>query len=253
MNKLHSGWTYAKLGEVANYINGKAFRPSDWKQKGYPIIRIQNLNDPNAKFNYADSTHESKYIVNRGDLLVSWSASLGVYIWNYSTAWLNQHIFKVDFNEKIVTRDFLFYAIKQTIRDLHEKTHGTGMVHVTKNDFEKHEIPLPPLREQHRIAAKLEKLLTKVDQCRTRLEKIPGLLKQFRQKILTSAFAGELTKDYRETKTQDQTIESILDDLKKARLKNSATKNKKNLWKSSLPMMKREITRFSLNHGVLWL
>ena len=70
-------------------------------------------------------------------------------------------------------------------------------------------------------------MLAKVDQCQGRLEKIPGILKQFRQKILTSAFTGELTRDYRETKTQDQTIESILDDLKKARLKNSATKKQK--------------------------
>ncbi|MFP4534025.1 MAG: restriction endonuclease subunit S, partial [Desulfobacterales bacterium] len=197
MSYLPLGWTYAKLGELAIYVNGKAFKPKDWKKKGLPIIRIQNLNNPTAIFNYADPNHESKYLVKNGDLLVSWSASLGVYIWNRGDAWLNQHIFRVDFAKRVIIKEFLFYALKQTISDLYKKTHGTGMVHVTKGDFENHQILLPPLKEQHRIVAKLEKLLAKVDQAQARLEKIPGILKHFRKAVLDAACCGKLTADWR--------------------------------------------------------
>jgi type I restriction enzyme, S subunit len=60
-----------------------------------------------------------------------------------------------------------------------------------------HEIPLPPFREQQRIAAQLEMLLGKVTTCRQRSEKLPPLLKRFRQSVLAAACSGRLTADWR--------------------------------------------------------
>ena len=51
---LPEEWKWVKLGDVAKYINGRAFKPEEWKQAGIPIIRIQNLNNPNAPYNYYD-------------------------------------------------------------------------------------------------------------------------------------------------------------------------------------------------------
>ena len=55
-------WERKKLGEVARYINGRAFKPEEWKQAGIPIIRIQNLNDHNATFNFYDGEVEEQYL-----------------------------------------------------------------------------------------------------------------------------------------------------------------------------------------------
>ena len=96
---MKKDWTYKKLGEVATYVNGYAFKPETWSEKGLPIIRIQNLNNVNAAFNYYEGELPEKYIVNKGDLLISWSASLGAYYWEGDVAYLNQHIFKV-YNSK---------------------------------------------------------------------------------------------------------------------------------------------------------
>src|SRR5208282_204889 len=60
------------------------------------------------------------------------------------------------------------------------------------------EVLIAPLNEQHRIVAKLEKLLDKVDSCQKRLSKIPILLKRFRQAVLAAACSGRLTADWRE-------------------------------------------------------
>ena len=197
MSNLAEGWNWVPLGELGNYINGRAFKPLEWKASGLPIIRIQNLNDQTVSFNYSDQEHEAKYKVKNGDLLIAWSASLGVSIWDRGDAWLNQHIFRVEPYENIVLKEFLLYAVRQARGELYEKAHGSGMVHVTKPVFESHQVPLPSLAEQRRIVAKLETLLGKVDACQQRLAKIPVILKRFRQAVLAAACSGELMATYR--------------------------------------------------------
>ncbi|MBW4715484.1 restriction endonuclease subunit S, partial [Prevotella denticola] len=59
--QLPKGWTRIKLGSVARYINGRAFKPEEWMTEGLPIIRIQNLNDDTAYYNRSTSEFEEKY------------------------------------------------------------------------------------------------------------------------------------------------------------------------------------------------
>jgi type I restriction enzyme S subunit len=131
--------------------------------------------------------------------LVAWSASLGAYIWKRGDAWLNQHIFRVEPYD-ITDNQFLYYAITQSINELYQKAHGMGMVHVTKGTFEAHEVPLPPLNEQKRIAEKLDTLLANVDAIKKRLDNAPTILKRFRQSVLAAATSGKLTEEWREAK-----------------------------------------------------
>lgn len=196
MNELPKGWTYTELGNLAEFTNGKAFKKEEWLETGKPIIRIQNLNNPSAVFNYADDSHESKYLVRHGDLLVSWSASLGVYFWHGKEAWLNQHIFRVH-SLRGCNKAFLKYAIETSIDAFYAKSHGMGMVHITKGKFQNHLVPLPPLAEQTRIAQKLDELLAQVDTLKARIDGIPELLKRFRQSVLAAAVSGRLTEEWR--------------------------------------------------------
>lgn len=194
---LPKGWILATLGDLALYINGRGFKKSEWKTEGIPIIRIQNLNKENADFNYADDDFEEKYRVKNGDLLVAWSASLGAYIWNRGDAWLNQHIFRVD-PYKVVDNNFLYYTILESISELYQKSHGMGMVHVTKGVFESHEVLLPPLNEQKRIAKKVDELLATVESTKSRLNNTQIIMKRFRKSILIAASTGNLTSEWRE-------------------------------------------------------
>lgn len=147
---LPKGWSILTVGQVAQYINGRAFKPNEWEQKGLPIIRIQNLNDKNAIFNYSTATFEDKYLVTKGDLLFAWAASLGTYIWQGGNAWLNQHIYKV-IPKPFITKEFLYYSFESLISDFYKESHGSGMVHITKGKFENTPILLPPQQEQERI------------------------------------------------------------------------------------------------------
>ncbi|MCA9945987.1 MAG: restriction endonuclease subunit S [Anaerolineales bacterium] len=142
---------YIPLNEVAKFINGRAFKPSEWEDKGLPIIRIQNLTRTSDAFNYFSGNFDERYRVKDGDILISWSASLGVYIWQGEDAILNQHIFRVETNGK-VDKTYFFYAAQSVLDEMKAEVHGATMQHITKDRFEALKIPLPPIEEQQRIA-----------------------------------------------------------------------------------------------------
>jgi type I restriction enzyme S subunit len=147
----------ATLGEVASFINGFAFKPSDWSTAGLPIIRIQNLTGSSDEINYYDGEYPDRVEINDGDVLISWSASLGVYVWQGGKALLNQHIFKVAFDKGEIDKMYFVYAVQEKIAEMVSKTHGSTMKHIVKGDFGKTRIPLPSLDDQRCIAAVLDK------------------------------------------------------------------------------------------------
>ena len=181
------------LGEVATYINGRAFKPTEWEEAGLPIIRIQNLTNSKTAFHYSSQIHEEKYRVKKGDLLFAWSASLGAHIWKKDDAWLNQHIFRVIPNED-VSKEYLYYYLSKVTAELYSKTHGSGMVHITKAPFMATPIPVPPLEEQRRIVARIEELFSELDAAVATLERTKEQLAVYRQAVLKEAFAFESTR-----------------------------------------------------------
>ena len=159
---LPKGWALIKVGDAAVYTNGRAFKPEEWMEEGLPIIRIQNLNDKTAAYNFSTQSFESKYLIKKGDLLFAWAASLGTYIWEGKNAWLNQHIFKV-LPYPFVRKEYLYYFFKAMISEFYSQSHGSGMVHITKKQFENIALMLPPYPEQKRIIDAIEELFDKLD------------------------------------------------------------------------------------------
>src|SRR5690606_30050698 len=137
--------------------NGYAFKPTDWSDHGLEIIRIQNLTKSGAKANYFSDNISDKYKVVKGDILISWSATLGVFEWKGADAWLNQHIFKVVFDKEEIDKSFFVYLIEHILDDLKSRVHGATMKHITKGNFDNTLVPLPPLPIQEKIAAILDK------------------------------------------------------------------------------------------------
>lgn len=160
-------WRELTFGDVATFINGRAFKPTDWGDKGLPIIRIQNLTGSTSVVNRYAGSLEDKYLVRAGDLLISWSASLGVFIWKGEDAALNQHIFKVEVNESLIDKSFFYFFVQTKIEEMKLRTHGSTMTHITKGDFERIRIPLPPLDVQRRIVD----ILVRAERLREQREK----------------------------------------------------------------------------------
>jgi len=202
MSELPLGWTATTIGTLCDLVNGKAFKPSDWSDTGLPIVRIQNLNRPDAKFNHYAGHVEARFLIEEGDLLFAWSGtpgtSFGAHIWDGPKAVLNQHIFNVRFDTETLDRAFFRYAINQTLDEQIAKAHGgVGLRHVTKGKFEETAIALPPLPEQRRIVAKIDSLTGKSRRARDHLDHIPRLVEKYKQAVLAAAFRGDLTREWR--------------------------------------------------------
>lgn len=167
----------AKLGDIATYINGYAFKPEDWSDEGVRIIRIQDLSGNSYQTNRYNGPYAPKYEVNDGDVLISWSASLGVYIWHGEKAVLNQHIFKVVFDKVEVDKSFFVHQVGEILEKAVISAHGATMKHLTKPVFDALPFYLPPIDEQRRIASILDKVTDLIAKRRTQLEKLDLLVK----------------------------------------------------------------------------
>lgn len=160
---IPDNWKWVRLGELIVNINGRAFKPSEWENAGLPIIRIQNLNNPSAKFNYFKGSIQDKYIVEKNDLLVGWSGtpgtSFGAFIWDGPKAVLNQHIFNSKPYLKSMPKEFLKLLINSRLNEMISKAHGgVGLRHITKEKFDNMPVPLPPISIQLQIVEKITNL-----------------------------------------------------------------------------------------------
>lgn len=167
----------ARLGDVATYVNGFAFKPEDWSSEGLPIIRIQDLTGNSYQANRYDGRCDAKYEVNPGDILISWSASLGVYVWQNEKALLNQHIFKVIFNKVEVDKSFFVHQVRNILDNAGTQAHGATMKHLTKPVFDALPFYLPDLPTQRRIAATLDKVSEGIALCKQMLADLDELVK----------------------------------------------------------------------------
>lgn len=147
------------IGDVCDFESGHGFRPQDWKTKGLPIIRIQNLNGSDS-FNYFDGEPDHAWIVEPNDLLFAWAGvkgvSFGPTIWNGPKGVLNQHIYRIR-PKKGINKRWLYYALLEVTAEIESKAHGfkTSLVHVRKADITRARISLPGEHEQEVIAKAL--------------------------------------------------------------------------------------------------
>ena len=166
-----------RLGNLATYINGYAFKPEDRGKEGLPIIRIQDLTGNTYDLGFYNGDYPEKIEINDGDILISWSASLGVYIWNRGKALLNQHIFKVVFDKEEVNKQYFVFAVKYNLKEMGTKAHGATMKHIVKKDFDNTLVPFPTIEKQDVIAEILSKAAYIVDARKQELQKLDDLVR----------------------------------------------------------------------------
>ena len=186
-------WGVRTIGETFRLINGCAFKPEDWKPSGTPIIRIQNLNDPSAEFNFSQAPVPEGNRIEAGDLLFAWSGTLGssfgARVWNGPSGVLNQHIFKVLMDEQQITLPFALLVFARVEEEIAKQAHGfkASFVHVKKSDLVKVGLPLPPLPEQRAIAS----ALSDVDALLAGLDRLIAKKRDLKQAAMQQLLTGK--------------------------------------------------------------
>jgi len=189
--KCRSGWQHRSLLSLAQYHNGYAFKESDWGDEGLPIIRIEQITDPDARSDHYAGPLLPHNVIDDGDLVFSWSATLKVVIWNHGPGALNQHLFKVVPNPGI-DRAFLKHLLDGNMDRISLSSQGSTMKHVTRKELARYEVCVPlEERAQQRIA----KILSTVDEAIEGTEKLIAKHQQIKAGLMHDLFTRGLTPD----------------------------------------------------------
>lgn len=147
-------WEQRKLGEVATFINGRAYKQSELLDSGkYKVLRVGNFYT-NDSWYYSNLELSDKYYIEKGDLVYTWSASFGPHVWNGEKVIYHYHIWKIELS-KYLDRDFTLQLLEADKAKLLSSTNGSTMIHVTKSDMESKVIALPNIEEQKKIGSYL--------------------------------------------------------------------------------------------------
>ena len=209
MSDLPQNWKEVSFMDILDIQGGTQppkkeflYEPKD----GY--IRLLQIRDFGEKpfVTYVKIKSSLKTVVEEDVLIARYGASIGRICTGMNGAY-NVALSKVIIPEQIYKR-FIFYLLKSShFQSPILQTQRSAQDGFNKDDLQEITLPIPPLNEQKRIVEKLEKLLGKVESVGARLDKIPAILKRFRQAVLAAACSGKLTADWRnENKNEDAEV-----------------------------------------------
>ena len=219
IGEIPEGWDISKVKYIGRYINGYAFKPDQWGQDGLPIIRIQNLSGSSESINYFDGKISDDYLIDDGDILISWSATLDAFIWNYGKGWLNQHIFKAIPNVQKTHKSYFFHLMKIAMLNMSSDKHGSAMQHVTNQIFGNFQVPLPSLSEQKLIADFLDEKCAEIDKLSEDIQKQIDILNDYKKSVITRAVTKGLDLNVEMKDSQVDWVKNIPKTWKVTKLK----------------------------------
>ncbi|MBF8643072.1 restriction endonuclease subunit S [Pseudomonas luteola] len=191
LGKIPVVWEVSTQGNVAKFLNGRAYKLTEWEEEGTPVIRLQNLTGSGDKYYYSNLKLPPHQYVHNGDLLYMWSASFGPFIWQGEKAIYHYHIWKIECGEHL-DKMYMYYSLFGLTEAMRGKTNGSTMMHLTKAGMERHSIALPPMSEQRRIAEILTGVDAKIDLLLSRQSHYQSLKRGLMQKLLTGEWRVKL-------------------------------------------------------------
>ena len=178
----------AKLGDVCEVLNGFAFKSDQYVESGIRIIRIANvqkgyIEDSSPAFYTMDSIEAKKYQLKENDLLMSLTGNVGrvgLLTSNFLPAALNQRVACLRIKDSSTfEKAYLFHVLNSDFFEQKciESANGVAQKNMSTEWLKEYEIPLPPLDEQRRIAAVLDKVSDLIAKRREQLDKLDELVK----------------------------------------------------------------------------
>ena len=149
MNKY--SWEQRKLGDIAKFINGRAYSQDELLSEGkYKVLRVGNFYT-NDSWYFSDLELDDKYYAQSGDLLYTWSATFGPHIWTGDKVIYHYHIWKIELSPYL-NREFAVQLLEYDKSKTTADKNGSTMVHITKKGMEDKLITIPKsVEEQQKI------------------------------------------------------------------------------------------------------
>ena len=177
-------WEQRKFGEVAKFINGRAYSQDELLSKGkYKVLRVGNFYT-NDSWYYSDMELEDKFYAQKGDLLYTWSATFGPHIWCGDKIIYHYHIWKIELSYAL-DKSFAVQLLEQDKQSILSDKNGSTMVHITKVGMEEKNILLPiSLVEQAKIGTYFQNLDNLITLQQRKVEKLKNIKKALLNKML---------------------------------------------------------------------
>ena len=198
---LPEGWEGRAFSELADFMNGFAFKPSHFEDDGLPIIKIPELRSGiSAKTprNSGDEVPE-KYRVEIGDLLFSWSGTFAISEWTEETGLLNQHLFLVR-PEVGVERGFLKHGLRWAIPLFDNQGVGATMKHIRRSALDNTKVSYPPVGE---VLTRANAIFRSTYEQVCNLRRANQTLAASRDLLLPRLISGQLSVEAAERQLED--------------------------------------------------
>jgi len=183
-------WERIFLKDVAKVQNGYAFSSSSFtKTGGMPLIRIRDIDRPSTVDRF-DGKYSDDFIVRKGDILIGMDGDFKAAKWIGENALLNQRVCRIIPNSKVFDSKFLFVCLQPYLNAINAETSSVTVKHLSSKTIEEIPLPFPPLHEQQAIVAKIEELLSDLENGKQQLQTAQQQLKVYRQSLLKWAFEG---------------------------------------------------------------
>jgi len=227
---LTEGWASSTLGELCESVQYGWTTSASKEGNGVKLLRTTDIssgsvNWDNVPFCRDEPSDIDKYLLSKGDILISRAGSVGLnFLVNECppsvfASYLIRLKILHGLSERYVS---LFLNTPDYWKQISDYSTGIAIPNVNATKLKAMNLPVPPLAEQERIVAKVETLFASVDKARTRLDRIPELFKRLRQSILAAAVSGKLTEDWREEKASATTDTALVERLRTDRTNLSA-------------------------------
>lgn len=209
---LPKEWVDCDLNQLLDYVTSGS---RDWSQyysdAGVNFIRTQDINQNRldlssvAKVKLPEKVEGKRTLVRKDDILITITgANVGKCArvdFSPTESYVSQSVALVRLTDPTMSA-FIQRQIIAPVGDqtaLQKAAYGMGRPVLNLNNIREFKVKFPPLAEQKVIAEKLDTLLAQVDNTKARLERMPEILKRFRQSVLAAAVSGKLTEDWRGT------------------------------------------------------
>lgn len=184
-----------KLGECVEILSGFAFKSDlfNTEKNGMPLIRIRDV-VPAKTETYYSGDYLDDYLINNDDLLIGMDGDFNREKWQGGKALLNQRVCKISAVPSILNQDYLYHFLPKALLKIHSETPAVTVKHLSVKTIKEIEIPLPPLAEQKRIAA----ILDKADAIRRKRQQAIELADEFLRSVFLDMFGDPVTnpKDF---------------------------------------------------------
>lgn len=184
-------WEEKPLSQIANFLNGLAcqkYPPKNEIDK-LPVLKIKELSTGiSESSDWASCDVKSEYIIDTGDVIFAWSASLMVKVWNEGKCILNQHLFKVTSTE--FPKWFYLMWCKHHLDEFISisSSHATTMGHIKRGDLDKAMVLVPNADELEIMSSKMTPILNK----QIANQKQIRTLETLRDNLLPKLMSGEI-------------------------------------------------------------